>query len=216
MITQPQDIRIDRRRARTRAALLQAGQALFAAQPVDAVSIDDIVLAADVAKGSFYNHFPDKEALAREIAATVRAEAEAEIDAANAGVTDPARRMARGQAVFIRFALRNPQRARAMMRLFAGATLPNAPMNRGVRSDVEAGLASGSFHGVTLETGVLMAMGMAMVAVSRLLEPAGAGPAGPLCRDMIFGLLRGLGQPEAAARALSHQAVDDIFTEIHP
>jgi hypothetical protein len=29
----------------------------------------DIVLAADVAKGSFYNHFTDKDALAREIAA---------------------------------------------------------------------------------------------------------------------------------------------------
>lgn len=209
------DVKTDRRRARTRAALLQAGEALFSAQSVDAVSIDDIVLAADVAKGSFYNHFADKEALACAIAGAVRAEAEAEIDAANAGVIDPARRMARAQAVFIRFAVRNPERARAMVRLFASAPLPNAPMNRGVRADVAAGLASGDFRGLTVESGVLMAMGVATVAVSRLLDEVEAAPATALCRDLIFGLLRGLGLPEPAARVLGDEAVDDIFRETH-
>ena len=128
MIADPIDIKPDRRRARTRAALLQAGESLFAAQSVEAVSIDDIVAAADVAKGSFYNHFADREALARAIAGQVRTEAEAQVDQINDGVADPARRMARAQMVFARFALQNPQRARAMMRLFAGATLPNAPL----------------------------------------------------------------------------------------
>jgi len=213
MIADPIDIKPDRRRARTRAALLQAGESLFAAQSVDAVSIDDIVAAADVAKGSFYNHFTDKEALAREIARQVRAEAEARVDQVNEGVTDPARRMARAQTVIVRFALENPERARAMMRLFAGATLPDAPLNRGVRSDIEAGLARGGFRGLTVETGVLMAMGMAMVAVSRVLEPRGQTPASDLCRDLNFGLLRGLGVAEDLARTVSDAAADDIFTE---
>lgn len=213
MISQTEDLKTDRRRARTRAALLQAGQSLFAAQSVDAVSIDDIVLAADVAKGSFYNHFTDKDALAREIAARVRAEAEAQVDEANAGITDPALRMARAQAVFVRFAARNPERARAMMRLHAGATLPNAPMNRGLRADVEAGLASGLFHGVTLEIGLLMAMGMGMIAVTRTLDANGATPPDVLSRDLIFGLLRGLGVAEESARTLSGSAVADIFKE---
>ncbi len=205
--------RIDRRRARTRAALLQAGESLFAAHSVDAVSIDDIVLAADVAKGSFYNHFADKEALARAIAGAVRAEAEAEVDAANAGVVEPARRMARAQAVFVRFAVRNPERARAMMRLFAGATLPDAPMNRGLRADVEAGLADDSFRDLTLETGLLMAMGIGTIAVTRVLDAAGATEPTTLSRDLNFGLLRGLGVPESAAREISAAAVADIFKE---
>ena len=207
------EVKTDRRRARTRAALLQAGQSLFAAQSVDAVSIDDIVLTADVAKGSFYNHFADKEALAREIAVAVRAEAEADVDAANAGVGDPALRMARGQAVFVRYAARNPERARAMMRLHAGATLPNAPMNRGLRADIEAGLTSGAFHGVTLETGLLMAMGMGMIAVTRVLEADGTAAPHALSRDLNFGLLRGLGVAEDTARAISAAAVSDIFGE---
>lgn len=213
MIAPAEDIKTDRRRARTRAALLQAGQSLFAAQSVDAVSIDDIVAAADVAKGSFYNHFPDKEALAREIAVTVRAEAEAEVDLANAGVTEPASRMARGQAVFVRYAVRNPERARAMMRLHAGATLPNAPMNRGLRADIEAGLAAGVFRGLTVETGLLMAMGMGMVGVTRVLEANGPADPQALSRDLNFGLLRGLGVAEDAARAISAAAVADIFKE---
>jgi AcrR family transcriptional regulator len=207
------ETRTDRRRERTRAALLRAGQGLFALHPVDAVSIDDIVLAADVAKGSFYNHFADKEALAREIAVQVRAEAEAQIDLANAGVADPVLRMARAQAVFVRFAVRNPERARAMVRLFAGATLPDAPMNRGVRADVEAGLAAGLYRDLTVETGVLMAMGVGMVAVSRVLEQDGVTPADALARDLIFGLLRGLGVRDDNARAASAAAVSEIFGE---
>ena len=214
MTGQAQDIRTDRRRTRTRAALLQAGQSLFAAQSVDAVSIDEIVLAADVAKGSFYNHFADKDALAREIAVTVRGEVEAQVDLANAGVTDPVMRMARAQAVVIRFAVRQPERVRAMTRLFAGATLPNAPMNRGVRADIEAGLTTGCFRDLTVETGVLMAMGVATVAVSRVLEPEGMTPADALAGDLIFALLRGLGVDGATARIAGLTAVSDIFGEI--
>ncbi len=73
----PASRRPDRRRLRTRTALLHAGRALLAVRDIDAISIDEIVAAADVAKGSFYNHFADKEeSFAREIGAAVRTEAE--------------------------------------------------------------------------------------------------------------------------------------------
>ena len=42
---------------------------LLAQRDVGALSVDEIVAAADVAKGSFYNHFQDKDAFAREIGA---------------------------------------------------------------------------------------------------------------------------------------------------
>lgn len=207
------EARTDRRRARTRAALLQAGQSLFAAHSVDAVSIDDIVLAADVAKGSFYNHFADKEALAREIASLVRADAEAAVTAANAGVTDPAERVARALAVFVRFAERDPERARAMVRLFAGATLPNAPMNRGVRHDIASGLESGRFQGLSVETGMMVTMGVVQVAISRALEADSASAPAELSRDLVFALLRGLGLDAPQARQVAASAASDIFEE---
>ncbi len=206
---QPAAPRIDRRRARTRAALLQAGQALFARRPVDGVSIDDIVLAADVAKGSFYNHFDDKEALAREIAAQVRGATEQVVTEINVGVDDAARRVARALCVFVRDAGDNPERNRALQRLFAGATQIEAPMNRGVREDVQAGLSTGRFAGVSLETGVLLIMGVVQVAVARALESPASSPA--VCQDVTFALLRGLGVAPADAAEIAAAARADIF-----
>lgn len=51
--------RLDRRKARTRAALIGAAQACIAAGKTN-VPILEITQAADVGMGSFYNHFQTK------------------------------------------------------------------------------------------------------------------------------------------------------------
>lgn len=207
----PATPRPDRRRARTRAALLRAGQELFAERSVDGVSIDDIVAAADVAKGSFYNHFPDKEALARELADLARASVEAMVAHVTAGVDDPAERVARAVCAFARQAADNPVGAGAMLRLFPAAAIPDHAMNRGVRADVQAGLAAGRFAGLSLESAVLMTVGVAQIATGRSLEHADRHRAEPLARDLTFGLLRGLGLDAAPARAVADKAAAAIF-----
>ena len=45
---------------RIRSALIRACGDLLVEKPIDAVTINNIVEIAGVAKGSFYNHFPDK------------------------------------------------------------------------------------------------------------------------------------------------------------
>jgi AcrR family transcriptional regulator len=50
----------DRRNA-TRGAIVDAAEKLFAARGVEGVTIDDIVAAAEVARGSFYYNFRSKE-----------------------------------------------------------------------------------------------------------------------------------------------------------
>lgn len=52
------------RRARTQ-GLLEAAQRLFLDHGIESVSIDDITREANVAKGSFYRYFHDKEDLVR-------------------------------------------------------------------------------------------------------------------------------------------------------
>ena len=128
--------RPDRRRARTRGALLEAGRVLLASRDVDALSVDEIVAAADVAKGSFYNHFADKDVFAREIGAAVRRQAEEAVSRANAGVADAAVRVARALCVFIRFAIEHRDSAQLLWRLNSGATIADAPVNRGLREEV--------------------------------------------------------------------------------
>lgn len=56
--------RLDRRKARTRAALVRAAQSFLAAGN-PSVPIAEITQAADVGLGSFYNHFESKEELFR-------------------------------------------------------------------------------------------------------------------------------------------------------
>jgi AcrR family transcriptional regulator len=55
-----------RKKAQTRQAIYQAATTLFLARGYDAVTVDDVCRAADVAKGTFFLHFPTKDALLAE------------------------------------------------------------------------------------------------------------------------------------------------------
>src|SRR6185369_5877628 len=114
-------IRAKSKRERTRDGLVAAAEGLFAARGPDAVSIDEITAAADVAKGTFYTHFADKDDLERALAGAVRAELEAEVDRTNEGIDEAGVRMANGLATYLSFAVRQPTRARTLLRLMSGA-----------------------------------------------------------------------------------------------
>lgn len=191
--------RQDRRRLNTRSAILEAGVELFASRPVDAVSIDDITETADVAKGSFYNHFKDKDDLAREVTREVRREVEDRVSQANQGIDDPAVRVTQALCVFALFALELPQRASALLRLHSGATLPNSPSNHGVRADLESGLKSGRFSHVTVQTGLMAIIGTVQIALSRALDETAPKIVKSDLVDLAAFLLRGLGLTVAAA-----------------
>jgi AcrR family transcriptional regulator len=60
--------------ARTRARLIDAALAVFAREGLDAASINEITREADVANGTFYLHFKDKDELTSVVALSVAAE----------------------------------------------------------------------------------------------------------------------------------------------
>lgn len=201
------------RAERTREALVRAGRRLFAENPVDAVAIDDIVRAADVSKGSFYNHFPDKEALVRSLTGEIRAGVERAVGRANAGVEDPARRVARAICVYVRYAVDEPERAGVLVRVHSGHTSTTAPLNRGLVEDIAAGLAAGRFAVATMESGVLYVLGVAQIALIRtVLEPS-LPLAVTLSQQLCALLLRGLGVPAAEADVLAAQASDEVVRQ---
>lgn len=73
VMSEPQSRR-ERKKARTRQEIYTAAMTLFLHRGFDVVSIEDICTAADVAKGTFFLHFPTKDALLLEYGAQVTAE----------------------------------------------------------------------------------------------------------------------------------------------
>ncbi len=61
--------RREQNKAENRTALLKAARAVFAEMGFGAASVRDIVRRTDLAPGTFYNYFPDKEALFRTLLA---------------------------------------------------------------------------------------------------------------------------------------------------
>ena len=57
---------LDRRQRRSRAALRRSLVALIGSKPYADITIDDVISGADVARGTFYAHYPDKAALLAE------------------------------------------------------------------------------------------------------------------------------------------------------
>jgi len=203
--------RPDRRRSRTRAALLRAGRTLLASRDIGGISVDEIVAAADVAKGSFYNHFDDKEVFAREIGGAVRRQAEQAVAVANTGVTDPPARLARGLCVFVRFAIEHRDSAKVLWRLNAGSTMADAPINRELRHDLLAGMQNRRFHSIDLEAGLLLVMGAVVISMRHVLEERVTTQPSSIAANMAAGMLRSLGVLRAEAHRLAADAAKSVF-----
>ncbi|MCB2058145.1 MAG: TetR/AcrR family transcriptional regulator [Novosphingobium sp.] len=184
------------RAARTRAAMLAAGFELLAERPIDAIAIDEVVARAGVAKGSFFNHFSDKPGFAHAIGATVRAELEALVGLANAGVGDPAIRLAGGMRVAVGFALDHRDRAIVMLRGLELSTGLHHELNRGIRADIEGLVAAGLAREEARTSGVRYWLGLCNMAMLNAIERRPSRPeAAERLREMLVLGLAGLGVP---------------------
>jgi AcrR family transcriptional regulator len=202
--------RAQRKRERTRDGLVAAAEELFAKHGPDAVSIDEITAAADVAKGTFYTHFSDKDDLARALARSVRLELEDQVTRVNSGISDPGIRMANGLACYLSFAVHQPTRARTLSRLLSGAANPEAPINAGLRNDVLSGLTAGRFDVPSVNAAVLTAIGVCGAAIAYLVETPGARGQTTACETVAI-VLRGFGIKPAEAKRLAENAVAQAF-----
>lgn len=202
----------DTRRRRTRQALLRAGEVLLATRPVDAIAVDEIVRQAGVAKGSFFNHFSDKSALAEAVATEVRLRMEQRVGAVNAGRADPEERLVRGVCAFVAYARAHPDEARAMLRSQDRPAPPDHPLNAGLRADLAAGLGAGRFVAPGLDPAILLVSGTCQILMSSVLDTSrDAARDGPRVAETLALMLTGLGlAPERAVRR-AREAVAELI-----
>lgn len=201
------------RKERTRDSLLRAGRMLFAQRPVDSVSIDELVLAAKVAKGSFYNHFEDREALAHSLAGEIRNSLNTRVLALNADVSDPAMRVARGLALFFGYAASEPDGAMALARIHGPDSSGEAPHNAPVVDDLRRGIASGRFRIPTAEAGVILVVSIGMAGMMRIVREPSLTVAVSITQQLVMLTLRGLGVPDAEAAQCASQAADAVVRD---
>jgi AcrR family transcriptional regulator len=141
----PAPNRLDRRKARTRQALIDAAVHLIAEGRGERASIQEITEAADVGFGSFYNHFASKEQLFDTASADVLERWGQMIDRACEGIGDPAELFAVSLRISGRLGWTHPDIARFLTG--GGLELlddPNGLAPRALR-DIRAGQAAGSF-----------------------------------------------------------------------
>lgn len=168
-----------RRRAETRARLIEAARVLMARQGVHATTIQEITDAADLGFGSFFNHFPSKDAIADAVmqdAIDTLASAGARL----AGkLADPAELVAAG----IRHTVRRAEADEAFGRFLARTALAGtAPLRRGLgrrlAQDIRAGIAARRFRSGDPPVAIIAAGGAVLACiVGRLNGELGADAA---------------------------------------
>jgi len=165
----PRASRLDRRKARTRQALIDAAVRLIAEGRGDRASIAEITEEADIGFGSFYNHFDSKEQLFQTASQEVLEHWGQMIDRATAGVTDPAELFAVGTRISGRLAWTHPGIAGFLTGVGLDALdMPSGLAPRALR-DIQAGQASGRFTGPDAEI-ALSAVAGGLLGLLRLCQ----------------------------------------------
>lgn len=195
----------ERRRAETRAKLMRAAYRLFADHGIDAPTIDDIVEAAGVARGSFYNHFESREtifaAVADEIATGINAMIAPQLEV----LTDPAERVSVALRIFVHFAVLDRGRGWILLR-----TMPLiGPLNPDMKAFIEAeftrAVVSGRFRGKSVATVIDMALGVLIMTINRMLTDSVDDS---YIQDAAEGFLVAMGLDDREAEAIAHLTID--------
>src|SRR5215469_8984946 len=141
----PRVSRLDRRKARTRQALIDAAVRLIAEGRGDRASIQEITEAADIGFGSFYNHFDSKYELFATASAEVLERWGQRLERACSALADPAEVFAVSFRTSGRLGWTHPAIARFLTG--AGLSVLDSPTGLAPRAlrDIRAGQQAGRF-----------------------------------------------------------------------
>ena len=205
--TKPRN-RAERRRLRTRAALLAAAREVYGSQGVDATPVQDITDAADVAKGSFYNHFGSKDAMVRAVVEEILAELGGALEVLTEPMRDdPARVLAVSLRHTLRACVQDPTLGWFILRAGDFIAVSDVALGAYGRRDIRRGLESGRFHFEDVELACTMIAGSVEALLRRRLE----GELPPEAEAALTAhVLRLLGVPDDDARTIAGEELPPL------
>jgi AcrR family transcriptional regulator len=160
--------RLERRKQRTRAALVKAAQRLIAEGRVN-VPVLEITQAADVGIGSFYNHFDSKEQLFESAVADVLDAHGAMLDRLTSSIDDPAETFAISFRLTGRLFRQRPQESEILLANVPALLSSERGLAPRALRDIKAGVDAGRFHVDDPELALAMAGG-ALLGLGKLLR----------------------------------------------
>ena len=169
--TAPRSDRGTRRRLRTRARLIEAARRIIAERGgIDAVPIAEITDAADVAIGSFYNHFDSREALFETVVSETLEEHGRRLDALGSEIADVAEFCAAGMRLTMRMVEADPIWGGFMIRM--GTYLPELGwiLGRRLVRTLLRGIHSGRFTAANEATTLAVVTGAVFGAMHARLS----------------------------------------------
>lgn len=187
------------RRERMRQRLVETAMLVFADKGVGASVIPEVVAAAGVSQGSFYNYFRSNEELLAAVSDELSGEMVQLIEAAVGDIEDAALRVATGMRCYLHFARAH----RLLARFLAAAGLrllaQQSAALRYLPADLEEGQRRGLFDSSPLPIVLDLIAGAGLVAIDRIAR-------GRVPRDypdnIVGAILRALGMERAAIAPL--------------
>ncbi|HMS94139.1 MAG TPA: TetR/AcrR family transcriptional regulator [Tabrizicola sp.] len=187
------------RRQRMRAQLADAALKVAAAGGAEAVTVDAVIQAADVSRGTFYKYFDAPSALVRAVGAELAQDMILALRPMLDRLDDPGERLAVGFRTVLRLGRENPLMAGFLIRAGWPVTDHVPAFSARVGANLAAGIRAGRFRTPSLAVAQALVGGMVIGALAAQAQPG----AEEVEEAATCALLRGLGLDEAEARDLS-------------
>ncbi|TQC44912.1 TetR/AcrR family transcriptional regulator [Rhodococcus sp. WS4] len=200
--------RLERRKARTRAALIRAAQTFIAEGNLN-VPVPEITQAADVGMGSFYNHFDSKEQLYQ---AAVEAALETHgelLDQLTGDLEDPAETFAQAFRLTGRLFRLQPDLSRILLNNAPALITADRGLAPRAQRDIEAATTAGRFTVRDPELALVLTAG-AIMGLGQLLHDRPDRDDAETTDALAEDLLRTFGLTPDDAREVSRRPLPDL------
>ena len=178
------------KRAKTRALIVDAGAMLLADRPPEALTVDTVVEAAGVAKGTFYYHFQSIGELAAAVGVVLGEGFDEILTPARLELRDPVERLAFAFTKFMEKGTSDPAWARLVVQSAQSPTEFGRGVRENLKTDLAEAIAQGRLTVSDVELAVDIVMGIWLQVTRSYLE---RGPRPDLTRQALDAVLRALG-----------------------
>ena len=208
--TRASEGRVQRRKARTRAALLSAARQLFASRGMEQTTIAEIAEGADVATGSFYNYFATKEQLLEALLEEELATQRELLRRRQEQVEDPAEKISIAHRHLVLVAKADPDWAWLILRLDVPYRAAWATLGQAASDDLREGLQAGRFQVANPDLALSASGGALFAVIHEELTGEGSPEADS---EHAEGILRSFGVAPAEAAEIARRPLPAFDAE---